>query len=494
MGSSKVKTMLGFVLFLLWLTFMMLLVSISKKRQTVTGVHQDLHQIELPTVPKEFSSITQHSPRPSSEPSVSSSIKTTPVTSNPTSKATIATTVYHNALPDVSWVPLWSENTSQLWGERAYIDDRAAVHKNPVVVLIGFKESRAERVRNGYRWFCHITYSKNVTPICTGLVNIDQLEYQFANNHGWSLPSFFICPLTASIDDHPLKVALTANSCKSRLHSHLIPITGTSKSKPLKTVGICLHKALFGLTDPQLIIQFIETHKLFGVSLFTIYIQEVSNGVRDILYRYSQEGIVDVVEWRINITMDVRDYGQVGVIHDCLYRNKNRVKFLGFLDIDELFVPKNQRKQLPEVLEGADKPHLGSFRFSHVFMHNGSYESSLQEPVCSKVHVPVYFQRYKRSNYDESVGVYDKLGSKTKIFVKPNAIVRMGRHSMRLRPIHKFAPGFNEFAIPGHMGLLFHYRHIIDGKYERRPLVKDLTMSQFRDDLMDTINSKLCVT
>ena len=477
---------------------MMLLFSISKKRQSVTGVHQDLHQVQVAPV-KEFSSILHHPPRPSSEPSASSSIKTTPVTSDPTSTSTIATTtttVYHNLLPDVSWVPLWSENTSQLWGERAYIDDRANVHRNPVVVMIGFKESRAGRVRNGYRWFCHITYSKNVTPVCTGLVKIDQLEYQFANSHGWSLPSFFICPLTASIvDHHPLKVALSANSCESRLHSHLIPITDISTSKPLQTVGICLHKALFGLTDPQLIIQFIEAHRLFGVSLFTIYIQEVSDGVRDILYSYSQEGIVDVVEWRINITMDVRDYGQVGVIHDCLYRNKNRVKFLGFLDIDELFVPKNPRNQLREVLEGADKPHFGSFRFMHVFIHNSSYDSPLQESVqCPKVHVPVYFQRYMRSNYDDSVGIYDKLGSKTKIFVKPNAIIRMGRHSMRLRPIHKFAPGFNECTIPGNMGLLFHYRHIIQGKYERRPLVKDLTMSKFRDDLMATINSKLCVT
>ena len=488
MGSSKIKTTLGFILFLFWVVFMMLLASISNKRQNITEIHQDLHQV----VPKQF--LLQHPPRPSSESSASSSIKTTPVTDHPTSKTTIATTVYHESLPAVSWVPLWSENTSQLWGERAYIDDRANVHRDPVVVLIGFKESRAEKVRNGYRWFCHITYSKNVTPVCTGLANIDQLEYQFANSHGWSLPSFFICPLKRSlVDDHPLAVALSVNSCDSKLHSHLIPITSTSQ--PLKTVGICLHKALFGLTDPQLIIQFIEAHKFFGVSLFTIYIQEVSDGVRDILYSYSQEGIVDVVEWRINITMDVRDYGQVGLIHDCLYRNKNRVKFLGFLDIDELFVPKNPRKHLAEVLEQADKPHFGSFRFSHVFMHNSSYNSSLLELVqCPKVHVPVYFRRYKRSNYDDSVGIYDKLGSKTKIFVKPNAIIRMGRHSMRLRPIHKFAPGFSEFPIPGHMGLLFHYRHIIQGKYERRPLVKDLTMSEFRTTLMDTINSKLCVS
>lgn len=402
------------------------------------------------------------------------------------------------------WLQLWSENTTLLWGKTAYIDTRKQLYlESPVIVTFGYRETRVERLQKSFRWFCHLSYADGSSS-CVSEVIIFPVEYQFANNHGWSVPSYYLCPYKIR-RTHPIAISLSSHSCTSKQVTPWAPIINTKNSrKTLKTIGICLHKALFNITDPQLVIQFIETHKLFGAELFTIYIQEVSESVRDVLYSYSQEGLVDVVEWKVNISMDVRDYGQVALIHECLYRNMHRVKYLGFLDIDELFVPNPQIKSLTNLLYSVDNPMYGSFRFMHVFLHEGPLnEVHLQQHQlrCPRVTVPVYFKRYLRTNHLESRNIYDSLGSKTKVFVKPHAIVKMGRHSLKLRPIHKLVRGFTEYMIPGEKGLLHHYREIIkvrdevnNKRYEKRPLVLDFTLKNYQERLMDILNSKLCVS
>lgn len=502
------KRLCWFLLLMLLFTlaFMVLLLTSVVRQGTVpiSIVDSQIIPRQVAMVLRPTTNATPPNSWPSSPSSISSPVSTASrasTTAGPTIAPDQSQPVVSQQPLDLKWLQLWSENTSQLWGDTAYIDNRPSVYTSPVVILFGVKETRSNRVRENFRWYCHIQTEtdSNSSTVCTGQVKIDPVEYQFAINHGWSIPSYFICPL-AGATGRPTTVSLSAHDCVSKMFTPPVPIINDKKVSPLgspssmKTIGICLHKALFGITDPQLIIQFIEAHKLFGVELFTIYIQDVSEQVRDVLYSYSQEGIVDVVEWRINVSMDVRDFGQVAVIHECLYRNRGRVRFLGFLDIDELFVPRNPQKSLARILTEADGPHFGSFRFLHVFMHNSNYNSTQGQISCPRVHLPVYFQRYMRSDHLESRGIYEPLGSKTKIFVKPNAIVRMGRHSMRLRPIHKFAPGFNEYTVPGERGLLFHYRQKIDKKLEQRPLVKDTTLTQFQSALMAVINAKLCVS
>lgn len=399
-----------------------------------------------------------------------------------------------------SWFWLWSEKYTYLWTQTAYIDTRVNIYgNNPIVIALVHRERRPKLYKASFKWFCHIR-AKNRVDTCTGLAQFDlHVEGIGWLTHSFSAVAYFICPLPSYISHKDLiGVAFSPNECKSsgQKLSPFVPIMPRNSTDSRKSLGLCLHKALFEMHDAQLLVQYIELHRLLGVELFTVYIQSISADVRDILKVYSRQGLMEIIDWNISISPKViRDYGQVGVIHDCLLRNRDRVKYLGFSDFDEVFMPFKY-SSLVELLSAVDKPSYGSFRFMHVFMHESNIPTAANISnfiKCSKVRYPYYFTHRIRSDYNDSKSFYgDNLGSKGKIIVKPEAIIRMGRHSMKLTRTHKFAPGFKEVMIPGNKGLLFHYRNRIQRQLEKRSLVQDNALMKYRSQLMNALNHKLC--
>lgn len=400
--------------------------------------------------------------------------------------------------PADKWFWLWSEKTTYLWRGSAYIDTRVGVYGKPVIISLVYREIRPGLINKNFSWYCHVRKASSGDQVCTGKATFDRkvegIGYQF---HSFSTATYFICQLPPDTDHSDIDaVAFSTNSCSWPKISPFVPIKRREKVKE-KVLGMCLHKALFEVTNPQLIVQYVELHRLLGVELFTVYVQKVSSEVREILNSYSKEGIMDVVEWGITISPKViRDFGQIGVIHDCLLRNQDRVTFLGFSDFDEIFVPL-RNETLDKLLSRIDTPQYGSFRFLHVFMHDTPSNKKTEDSLlkCPRVHFPLYFKRYKSSDFRDS-SAYDgnTLGSKAKVFVKPEGIVRMTRHSMRLRVSHKFAPGFSELTVPGESGLLFHYRAKLQRRLEHRPLVKQSALEKYQNPLMERLNERLCKT
>ena len=385
------------------------------------------------------------------------------------------------------------EPSTQVWGEAAYFDNRTDVYGGPVVVVMGFHESRKE-LQSGISLYCH--YSTNEHDICTGEATIYKLEDTFIEKNALVLSSYIVCSLPS---DHqpPHSLYFTTHSCCSSHHTPHIPVVTPPTATSL-TLGLCLHKALFNIKDPQDIVQFLELHRLLGVQWFTIYTQDIPpSSVKDILESYVAEGIAEVIEWNLNISDSiVRDYGQLSVIHDCLHRNRGRIKYLGFLDFDEVFVP-HSHVTLPELLESLDQESYGSFRFMNVFCH--SVEPSLllktYQPSCAAVSLSKYFTRSHRSDYTESFYQDAKrsLPSRAKVIVKPQNIVRMGRHYMHLRDFHQFAPNKVEHTVPGNLGLMHHYR-TPDIRDEVFPLQKDDILYKYSQPLMKAIEKRLCPT
>lgn len=393
-----------------------------------------------------------------------------------------------------NWFWLWSERDTYLWTRSAYIDTRKDVYGSPVIIALVYREIRPNLVIKSFSWYCHVMKT-NSEEVCTSKTTFDRsvegIGYQF---HSFSTATYFICQLPPDTDHKDVRaVSFSSDSCQSARHSPFVLIKPREKVKK-KVLGICLHKALFEVKEPQPIVEYIEIHRLLGVEIFTVYIQSVSKEIRDILNKYSKEGIVEIVEWNIKIsTKVIRDFGQVGVIHDCLLRNQDRVEYLGFSDFDEVFVPLHDGT-LDKLLKRLDQPNYASFRFLHVFMHNTpALVKQVSKFNCSKVRLPLYFQRYKRSDFNDS-SAYNgaTLGSKAKIFVKPKGIVVMGRHSMHLRDTHKFAPGYKELTVPGKSGLFFHYRKTLQPGLEHRELVQETALAKYQDELIRRLNKRLC--
>ena len=387
------------------------------------------------------------------------------------------------------------EPSTQVWGQAAYFDNRTDVYGGPVVVIIGFHESR-EELQSGISLYCHATYGAK-KRLCTGKARIYRLEERHDKLNALVLSSYIICSLPSY--EPPQSLYLTTHTCCSGLPPH-IPVM-IPPTTPKLALGVCLHKALFKIYNPQVIVQFLELHRLLGVQWFTIYIQGVPSFVEGILKSYVTEGIAEVVEWNLNYSdSSVRDYGQLSVIHDCLYRNRGHVKYLAFLDVDEVFVPYSHAT-LPELLESIDQAEYGSFRFMNVFYHSAN-SPSLQEAYrasCPAVSTPKYFIRSRRTDYSESYFLTRNplsshtqgIPTRSKVIVKPESIVKMGRHTMHLRKMHQFVPNQTEYTVPGHRGLMHHYRSP-DIHEETLPLQRDDILFKYSYPLMKAIEKKLC--
>lgn len=79
-------------------------------------------------------------------------------------------------------------------------------------------------------------------------------------------------------------------------------------------------------------VEWIEWHKAQGVEKFYIYDNESTDGTREILQPYIEQGIVDYTYWP--------GYRrQLAAYDDCLARHRLSSRWLAFIDLDEFIVP-----------------------------------------------------------------------------------------------------------------------------------------------------------
>ena len=88
------------------------------------------------------------------------------------------------------------------------------------------------------------------------------------------------------------------------------------------------------------IVEFIEIHKKFGVGKFVMYNTSIGSNASLALEHYTREGYVDVLPWKIPANTNAWYFAQVASITDCLYRYMYRSRFITFMDLDEVLVPK----------------------------------------------------------------------------------------------------------------------------------------------------------
>lgn len=97
-------------------------------------------------------------------------------------------------------------------------------------------------------------------------------------------------------------------------------------------VSIC---AIF-LNEAPYIREWIEFHKMVGVEHFYMYNNMSTDGYRDILTPYVEEGIVTLIDWNM-------PHGQVSAYWDCVNRFSEETKWVGFIDLDEFVVPHKNK-------------------------------------------------------------------------------------------------------------------------------------------------------
>ena len=73
--------------------------------------------------------------------------------------------------------------------------------------------------------------------------------------------------------DKPREVRISTNSRCNNL-TRPIPIQGDDPENTY-TFGVCLHQPLYGIKDPQILLNWIELNLVLGAEIITIYFQNV---------------------------------------------------------------------------------------------------------------------------------------------------------------------------------------------------------------------------
>ncbi|XP_030252725.1 uncharacterized protein LOC115569009 isoform X2 [Sparus aurata] len=103
----------------------------------------------------------------------------------------------------------------------------------------------------------------------------------------------------------------------------------------------------------QLLVQSLETLQLLGVDRVVVYKTSSSPETQQILDYYTHKGLVEVIPWTLSRFLNVSRgwlpehgpgeihyFGQIPVLHDCLYRYMYQSRYVALHDIDELILPQ----------------------------------------------------------------------------------------------------------------------------------------------------------
>lgn len=80
--------------------------------------------------------------------------------------------------------------------------------------------------------------------------------------------------------------------------------------------------------------EWIEWHKIVGIEHFYLYNNNSDDEYMCVLQKYIRMGLVTLIDWPML-------QGQIPAYHNCIELYGKESKWLGFIDIDELIVPRN---------------------------------------------------------------------------------------------------------------------------------------------------------
>uniref|UniRef100_A0A1X7SMB0 Glycosyltransferase family 92 protein n=1 Tax=Amphimedon queenslandica TaxID=400682 RepID=A0A1X7SMB0_AMPQE len=148
-----------------------------------------------------------------------------------------------------------------------------------------------------------------------------------ARNRSLEIYYNYILRTESSVPEPPLHGQISFDpECRSL--SKTIPIKDNTTNKNY-TYAVCLHKSIYNLTEPEMLVHWVELNLALGVEFMTIYLQNryIPESYYTLMIPYIKRGIVEVLDWGLKppvIPGYTKFWGQTAVINECLYRNMYR--------------------------------------------------------------------------------------------------------------------------------------------------------------------------
>ena len=331
-------------------------------------------------------------------------------------------------------------------------------NRDPNHITVVFISMHDDRIKEKPTLYAKLVYN-NDKEICS------ELEY-YGKSWGLSYAqkefylNYLLRTKRKEIPHEPPKYALISKDVDCSTIMTQIPIQD-DKPKKRFTYGVCLHKGLYDLHEPQLLVDWVELNIALGAEIITVYLQNVSESYYIAMLPYIKEGIVEVLDWNLKpplIPGYTKHWGQTATISECIFRNLYRVKYLALIDVDEFIVPQEKMtviellNELEELMESKSFSPA-SFIFYNTYVYNDGV--SLPEVAtatkCPKKAWPRYYTNTKRVANPEKEHFafhWHKMIAKTK------AVNSAWYHWPA-----SIQDGYtNRFLVPAKYGLTLHYR------------------------------------
>jgi len=347
--------------------------------------------------------------------------------------------------------------------------DRRRNRFGQAVVVLGYGELN----QSEQPIYCLFSDAKWSEMQCTKdpLVKI-QINDKFRKSENKYCDYYYICKVSSLFK--PAFVSFSSNHTCQQPSTWITVAHGLAE--PTKKFGVCIHSPLF-MNDPQYIIHTFEMNRILGAEWFTVYILGVSTEVKKVLKDYSDEGLLETVDWNIPHKIGAHYHGQNMCIQDCAYRNMHRVKYLIYTDLDEIIVPQ-QHPNWSEMMEKLDQELRGAFIFRMVHLYGNSTKGTCNTSK-SEFKVPRFITFTQRSEAIKAEG------TRSKLIVKPKRFGRIGVHK-----IFELLKGYQPYNVSPEVALVYHYR--VPPLYTSRTRKED-KLVKYSSELLARIQARICL-
>lgn len=174
----------------------------------------------------------------------------------------------------------------------------------------------------------------------------------------------------------PAFISIVKEQCQKPVH--LLAIKQASNPKNyIHNFTVCLSPLYYNYHQGYELVEWIELNRILGADHFVVYNISVAKNVEKILRYYSQQDLLDVVNWHIpmrvkthpeeKVSMEIHYFGQTAALNDCLFRTKPKSEYLVNLDLDEFIIPhSSDARTWKKMLESiSESPAVYLFRSSY---------------------------------------------------------------------------------------------------------------------------------
>ena len=354
----------------------------------------------------------------------------------------------------------------------AYYDHRAAVPGRPAVVVLGYQLKAVSNMT----LYCLLTFSSQKTLCQQAPATKYIIHWNIYLRNKQSEPMEYVCHWTEQ--NIPTMVALSPSpNCANASES--IPVHNRSLvgNKTRHDFAVCVQSPIFKKSSAK-IAEFIEMQLALGTHHVTMYYMDVDIIDKfEQLSKYSENGQLVLVKWQ---SIELHYYGELLVMHDCLYRNMYAAKYLVFVDMDELILPIQHNNWTSMMKEIDTSPKIGAFVFLNTYFTNNP-NSIVPTKPCKELDIPVYFKWTKRylCRYTRH--------RRSKYIVKPRIATELGIHG-----IGKLLNGRSEITVPSTIGINAHYRFRRSSDCRNTATVVDTTALRYQSQVMDSLQQIMC--